>query len=39
MWVIDKDVLKRGGKKVWMGGEEVWELLGFVALVCIWFYF
>jgi hypothetical protein len=32
-----KVTLKRRGRKG--EGEEVWGLLGFVALVCVWVYF
>jgi predicted RNA-binding protein with TRAM domain len=32
-----KVTLKSGGRKG--DGEEVWGLLGFVALVCVWVYF
>jgi hypothetical protein len=34
-------VLLKGGRweKRWVGKEEVWGLLGFVTLVCVWVYF
>jgi hypothetical protein len=40
IWEIEKGGTKRGLRKsgVWVG-EEVWELLGFVPLVCVWVYF
>jgi hypothetical protein len=35
-----KVVLKRrGGKRSGCVGEDVWGLLGFVALECVWVYF
>jgi hypothetical protein len=37
---IDKGGIKKeGGKRGGWVGEEVWGLLGFVALVCVWVYF
>jgi hypothetical protein len=41
IWVIGKGGIKKGGGKKRSGwvGEEVWVLLGFVALVCVWVYF
>jgi hypothetical protein len=38
IWVVNKGGTKEGQKEEWMG-EEVWGLLGFVALVCVWMYF
>jgi hypothetical protein len=39
-WELVKVTLKRGyGKGGKCVGEMVWELLGFVALVCVWVYF
>jgi hypothetical protein len=42
VWLeIETWVIGKGGTKIDSGkvGGEVWRLLGFVALVCIWVYF
>jgi hypothetical protein len=38
-WVLGKGGTKtEGGKGGWVR-EDIWGLLGFVALVCVWVYF
>jgi hypothetical protein len=37
-WVIGKGDTNGGAEKGGMG-EEIWRLLGFVGLMCVWVYF